>query len=161
MLDVPLVTYNFAFMKNLFIVSLFALLLSQCGRPDQEPEFIAMENITVSKVTGKEAVLSANAKFYNPNNQSIKLKEVVVDIKVDDRIVGVIDQDMKFKIPANDYFSVPLNASFNIRDLGLLNGIISVLGGKPVRVHYQGYIKVALYGYVKKVPVDFEEDIRM
>ncbi|HCX25212.1 MAG TPA: hypothetical protein DHN29_25090, partial [Cytophagales bacterium] len=74
MLDVPLVTYNFAFMKNLFIVSLFALLLSQCGRPDQEPEFIAMENITVSKVTGKEAVLSANAKFYNPNNQSIKLK---------------------------------------------------------------------------------------
>ncbi|WP_258097616.1 LEA type 2 family protein [Marinoscillum pacificum] len=148
-------------MRYFILPFIAVLLLTQCGRPDQEPEFIAMENVKVSKVTGKEAVLSANAKFYNPNDQSIKLKQVMIDIEVDDRIVGKIDQDMKFKIPANDYFSVPLKASFNIRDLGLLNGIISVLGGKPVRVHYKGYIKVGLYGYVKKVPIDFEEDVRM
>lgn len=148
-------------MRNYIILATLLIALTQCGRPDQEPEFIAMENVKVSKVTGKEAILSASAKFYNPNDQSIKLKQVMIDIEVDDRVVGVIDQDMRFKIPANDYFSVPLNASFNIRDIGLLNGIISVLGGKPVRVHYKGYIKVGLYGYVKKVPIDFEEDVRM
>ena len=146
---------------SLSAIILLVLLLCQCGRPDQEPEFIGMERIEVSKITSKEAVLSANAKFFNPNNQSIKLKQVVVDIEVDDKIVGKIDQDMRLKIPANDYFHVPIDASFNIRDIGLLNGIISILGGKKIMVHYKGYIKVSLYGYTSKVPVDFEEEIKM
>lgn len=137
------------------------LLFSQCGKPEQEPEFVGMQHIEVSKVTSKEAILSAGAKFYNPNDQSIKLKQVVVDIEVDDRIVGVIDQDMKLKIAGNDYFTVPIEASFNIRDIGLLNGLISMLGGKEINVHYKGYIKVAVYGYTTKVPIDVEESIRM
>lgn len=149
-------------MKNILTLAATILILfSQCSRPDQTPEFIAMENIEVSKVTSKEAIISANAKFYNPNDQSIKLKQVVIDLEVDDRKVGSIDQEIKLKIPAKDYFSVPLNAAFNIRDIGLLNGIISVLGGKPVRVRYKGYVKVAVHGYTTKVPIDFEEDIRM
>ncbi len=151
----------FATMRNILFIFFLSVAFTQCGRPDQTPEFITMENIKVSKVTGKEAVLSADAKFYNPNDQGIKLKEVVVDIEVDDRVVGVIDQDMKIKIPSNDYFSVPIDASFNIRDLGLLNGIISVLGGQPITVHYRGHIKVSLYGYTTKVPIDFEEDLKM
>lgn len=142
-------------------IAIIILILCQCGRPDQEPEFIGMERIEISKITSKEAVLSANARFFNPNDQSIKLKQVVVGIEVDDKIVGKIDQDMRLKIPANDYFNVPINASFNIRDIGLLNGIISILGGKKIRVHYSGYIKVAVYGYTTKVPVDFEEEIKM
>lgn len=145
-----------------FLLAITAILLfAQCSKPDQEPEFIGMQNVRVSKVTSKEAILSADAKFFNPNDQSIKLKEVVVDIEVDDRKVGAIDQKMKLRIPANDYFSVPLNASFNIKDIGLLNGIISVLGGKKITAHYKGYVKVSVHGYTAKVPVDFEEDIRM
>ncbi|MEM9339022.1 MAG: LEA type 2 family protein [Bacteroidota bacterium] len=148
-------------MRPVALVLLIGLGFAQCSRPEEAPTFITIEKIKVGKITGKEALLSAEAKFYNPNDQSLKLKEVVVDIEVNDRVVGVIDQRMKLKIAANDYFSVPLEASFNIRDLGLLNGIISVLGGKAVKARYKGHIKVSLYGYVKKVPIDFEEDIRM
>lgn len=148
-------------MKKAIIILTAITLLTQCGRPDQVPEFIAMEDIHVSKITSKEAVLSSSAKFYNPNDQSIKLKEVVIDLEVDERTVGVIDEEVKMKIPAKDYFSVPLKAAFNIRDIGLLNGIISVLGGKPIKVRFKGYVKVAVHGYTTKVPIDFEENIKM
>lgn len=147
-------------MKNTLLVILSFVLVS-CGRPDQEPEFLGMNNIRITKVTGKEAILKAEANFYNPNDQSVRLKEVKVDIEVDNKLVGVIDEQMRLKIPAKDKFSVPLSASFDIRDLGLLNGIISVLGGKTINVHYKGYVRVSVHGYPTKVPVDFEEEIRM
>ncbi|MEQ9306285.1 MAG: LEA type 2 family protein [Marinoscillum sp.] len=147
-------------MKNTLLVILSFVLVS-CGRPDQEPDFLGMNNIRVTKVTGKEAILKAEANFYNPNDQSVRLKEVKVDIEVDNKLVGVIDEQMRLKIPAKDKFSVPLSASFDIRDLGLLNGIISVLGGKTINVHYKGYVRVSVHGYPTKVPVDFEEEIRM
>ncbi|MEQ8471008.1 MAG: LEA type 2 family protein [Marinoscillum sp.] len=148
-------------MKSTIYTALLALLIVSCGRPDQEPEFLGMTNIRVTKVTGKEAILMADANFYNPNDQSVKLKEVNVDIEVDDRMVGKIDQKMRLRIPAKDKFSVPLSASFDIRDFGLLNGLISVLGGKKIKVHYKGYVRLSVHGYPTKVPVDFEEEIRM
>lgn len=146
------------------IAMLFVLgivLLTSCTKPEDEPKFLGIDNIEVTKVTGKEVLLNADARFLNPNKVKIKLKKVDIDIELEGKTIGHIDQDFKLKIPANAEFTVPLNATFNIRELGLLNGIISILGGKKIKVKYKGFIKASVHGYTSTVPVEFYDEVRI
>ncbi|VXD12160.1 conserved hypothetical protein [Marinoscillum sp. 108] len=147
-------------MKNAIIVATL-LFLGACTRPENAPQFIGIENIEVSKIMGTNAVLKAEAIFYNPNDVKMKLRKVNIDIELEGKKIGVINQEFTTKVPALSEFRVPLNASFDITEIGLLNGIISILGGKKVVVHYKGFVKVSVHGYPATVPIDFEEEVRM
>ncbi len=127
-------------MKSIPFLILLAFLIG-CNKPEQEPEFLRIDNIKVSKMTGKEALLNADAYFYNPNDVGMKLKEVSIDIQLEGQKIGAIRQTVKTKIPAQAEFKVPLDATFDIQDIGLLNGIISILGGKRWRCITRAILK--------------------
>ncbi len=137
------------------------LLLAACTRPEEAPQFRGIENIAISKITGTNAVLKAEAIFFNPNDVKMKLRKVDIDISLEGKKIGVINQEFTTRVPALSEFRVPLNASFDMTEIGLLNGIISILGGKKVAVHYKGFVKVSVHGYPATVPIDFEEEVRM
>ncbi len=149
-------------MHKSFIL-LFAVLLiaAGCARPEEEPQFLRIDNLGVGKISGSEATLTADAVFYNPNNVKMKLKQVAIDIELEGKRIGSINQDLTTKIPAMSEFTVPLNASFDISDIGLLNGILSILGGKKVDVHYKGFIKVFVHGYPVTVPIEYDDEVRL
>lgn len=146
---------------NRFLLIFGIVILAACNRPEEEPEFLRVDNIKVTKVTGKEAFLNGDAFFYNTNDVRMKLKAVDIDIEMEGKKIGTINHKVKTRIPAKSEFKVPLDATFDIRDIGLLNGIISVLGGKKVKVHYTGKIKVAVYGITYNVPIDYDDEVRL
>lgn len=147
-------------MNRTILFSLLLLLLG-CNRPELEPEFLGIKNIEVTKVTGTEAFLKGEALFHNPNDTRMKLKYVDVSIELEGKKIGTIQQDLTTKIPALSRFTVPLNATFDLTEIGLLNSIIGILGGKKMAVRYKGHIRVSMYGYPMTVPVDFEEEVRI
>lgn len=149
-------------MLRLFsLVVLITITVSSCKRPDQEPQFLRIDNIEVTEVKGREALLNADAYFYNPNDMSMKLKNVDIDVEVEGKKIGKINHSTKTKVPANAEFKVPLDARFNLGEIGLLNSIISILNGKKVNVHYKGTITVSVHGFSQKVPVEFDDQVRI
>lgn len=148
-------------MHKFSILVVFIVLASACKRPDQEPQFLRIDNIEVTEVKGKEALLNADAYFYNPNDVKMKLKNVDIDVEVEGKKVGKINHSLKTRIPANAEFKVPLDATFNLAEIGLLNSIISILNGKKVKVHYVGTITVSVHGFSQKVPVEFDDEVRI
>lgn len=147
-------------MKQLLLVLSIIIVVSSCKKPEEEPEFKYVQNIQVKKITGQEVLLNAEAVFYNPNDMRMKLREVDVDVFVDEKKVGKINQDVNMIIPAKADFTVPFDATLNISDVGGLNTLISLMGGKKLRVKYAGHIKVTVHGLPFRVPIDFENDVR-
>ncbi len=148
-------------MRKLVWVLIVLVGLSACKDAGKSPEFRRVANVKVAKVTGKEAVLNGDAFFYNPNKASMMLRKVEIDVFMEDKKIGVINQVLKTKIPAESEFKVPVDATFDVSDVGLLNGLMSMLGGKKMNVRYVGKIKLKIYGVPVAVPVDYENEIKL
>jgi len=140
---------------------ILVIFAASCNRPDEAPEFKYVENVKVSSVSDKEAFLNADAVFFNPNEMNMTLRGVDVDVFIEGREVGRIEQSNKIKIPAASDFKVPLDATFNIGDVGVLNTLLGMIGGKKLTVRYVGHIKVTMNGFPFRVPVDYEGDVRL
>ncbi|MEQ8574769.1 MAG: hypothetical protein RIB63_11935 [Fulvivirga sp.] len=148
-------------MQRLIIISVLVLFIFSCTRPEEAPKFRKVGDIKVTKVTGKEALLNANAYFYNPNDVKMTLRKVNIDVILEGKKIGTINQSKRTKIAALSNFTVPLDATFNIGDVGMLKSIMSVLESKKMRAQYKGYIKASVHGIPVRVPIDYEEDIRL
>ncbi len=140
---------------------ILSLLIISCSRPEEPPVFKGVNNIKVNRVDGTKAYVNADAYFHNPNDVRMKLKSVDVGVHLDGKPVGVINQSFKTRIPAKADFKVPLDATFNLKDTGMLKNILSMLGGKKRTVRYIGYIKVAVHGVTVRVPVDYSSEIQI
>ena len=148
-------------MTRIIAITILSLLALSCTTPSEAPVFKQVTNIEVTKVMGKTAYLNADAFFYNPNDVRMTLKKIDVDVSVEGKKIGKINQSLKTKIPANSEFKVPLDATFDMSQMGFLNSIISILGGKKVKVHYSGHIKLTLHGFPVKVPVEYDDEVRI
>ena len=148
-------------MRQLLGILILIVVFQGCKKPGQAPAFKYVSNVKVTSVSGKEAVLHGDAVFYNPNDMSMKLRKVNIDVMLEGKKIGGIHQGIKMKIPAQSEFKVPVDAKFNVGEIGVLNSLLSVLGGKKMKVHYKGRIRLSVYGVPVSVPVDYEDEIRL
>lgn len=146
-------------LRSVLVFSL--ILLIGCSRPEEAPEFRGVRNIKVRKVEGTTAYLNADAHFFNPNDVKMKLKRVDIGVHLDGKPIGLVSETYKTKIPANAEFKVPLDATFDLKDTGVLKNLLSMLGGKSRKVRYVGYIRVAVHGVTVRVPVDYESEVKL
>jgi LEA14-like dessication related protein len=144
---------------KLFLTAfLFALLLSGCAT--YEAVELRQIKSVVADVTD-HPTLKAEALFYNPNKQVGKLKSVHVDVYVEGKKAASINQRLKIKVPSRGEFSVPLEIKLNLKEQGLMNTVLSVLGAKKMKMRYQGYIVVGYHGLPVRIAVDHEESVRI
>jgi LEA14-like dessication related protein len=141
------------------LVSLLFLALS-CV-PKDEVVFKGVKNITVEANQQGEPILKADALFYNPNKAKMKLKEINADVLVNGKPAAQVRQKMKISIPAESDFSVPVAAQLSLKELGLLDTIVNLLGGKKYDVQYSGFVRIAVHGVTIKVPFTYKEQIRL
>ncbi len=152
------------FFKGFYLVTSLIILngfLFSCA-PKEEIVFKGVRNIVVEMdETKQEPLLKGEAFFYNPNSMKMKLKEISVDVLVDGKLSAKVRQDLKLPIPPKSDFSVPLIATLSLKELGLLDTIINLIGGKKYQIQYMGYIRVSVHGVTIKVPVKHKEELRI
>lgn len=148
-------------MKRLLMFFLFCGLLSefQCA-PKEDIVFKGVRNMAI-EVDGSNPILRADAYFNNPNDLRMKLKEINVDVLVDGKRSAQVQQKLKIVIPAQADFSVPIEARLSLKELGLLDALANLLGGKKYTIQYIGFIRVAVHGVTIKVPVKHQEEFRI
>lgn len=143
-----------------FLVGLMSACCIISCTPKEEIVFKGVKNVVV-EAQGIEPVLTAEALFNNPNKVRMKLKEIHVDVLVDGKLSAKIRQDLKLSIPAMSDFSVQLIARLSLKELGLVDTIINLIGGKKYEIQYIGFVRVAAYGITVKVPVKYKEERRI
>jgi LEA14-like dessication related protein len=132
------------------------LLLQGCG-PKEDIEFKYVKDVIVDANT--EPLLKGNAVLYNPNKQRMKLRKINVDVYINDKKTARIDQEPSIAIPAEAEFTVPLEVKLNMKELGFMDTLFGVLGGKKMKVRYKGTISITYKGIPVRVPVDYESTV--
>jgi LEA14-like dessication related protein len=89
------------------------------------------------------------------------LKNIDVDIFVNGKKAGSVKKDYRIKIPAKGEFTVPLEVSLNMKELGLMDTILGMIGGKKFDVEYVGNLRLNYKGIPIKVPVKHKDQIRV
>lgn len=148
-------------MRDLLIVLFAILALGSCKKPSEAPQFKKVSGIRVAKMDGNIAHLNADAHFHNPNGVKMKLRQVDVNVTLDGKKIGKIKQTLKTIIPANSDFKVPVNATFDVKESGVLNNVLRLLGGKRMKVNYTGFVKLTVYGVPVRVPVDYTSELKL
>jgi LEA14-like dessication related protein len=142
-----------------FTFLLVAFLAFSCQKPDEDIVLRHVKDVMAD--ASSDPMLKAEAVFYNPNKTSGKLKGIAVDIFVNGKKAGSIDKDYKIKIPARSEFSVPLEVKLNMKELGTVETLLGMLGGKKFDIRYQGNLRLLYHGVPIKVPVDYKSQIKV
>ena len=148
-----------AYGKKVFFIFALVVLVSGCKKPDEDIVLRHIRDVVVD--ASSEPMLKANAVFYNPNDMRGKLKKIDVEIFVDGKKAASVDQEMKTSIPAQSEFTVPLEVKLAIKELGLMDTIFGMIGGKKFKIHYKGSLKLSYRGLPINVPVDYKDEVRL
>lgn len=143
------------------VIGLFALvlLLQACKKPDQDIVLRHINDVVLDATT--DPMLKANAVFYNPNAIRGRLKKIDVEIFVNGKKAATVEQSLKTSIPALSEFTVPLEVKLAIKELGVMDTIFGMIGGKTFQVHYKGSLKLSYHGMPINVPVDYKDEVRL
>lgn len=132
-----------------------------CCAPKEQVVFKGVKNITVDLSEDGKPVLKADVFFFNPNKAQAKLKRVDVIILVDSTKSAEVDQKFNLLIPGQSDFSVPITAKLTLKEGGLLNAVLGLLGGRKYDVVFTGFIRISVHGFSVKVPVSQRQEIKL
>jgi LEA14-like dessication related protein len=141
------------------IMGVVLLLGAASCVPEKDIELRQIKSV-VGDVTD-EPRLKAEVIFFNPNKQKGMIKRIVADVYVNGKKSAVVDQQLKIKVPANAEFTIPLEMRLQLKEEGVLNTLLSLIGAKKIKVRYKGYVKVQYHGLPVRVNIDREEEVRV
>ena len=144
---------------QILLFIMLAWVFFQCKGPHEDIVLKQIRDVVVDANT--DPTLRANAIFYNPNDMRGKLKRINVDVFVNGKKGARVDQKLKTEIPANGEFTVPLEVKLSIKELGFMDTLLGVLGGKKFEVRYEGTLRLNYRGIPITVPVNYKDEVRI
>lgn len=145
-------------MKQYFYLG-FIVFLGSC-LPKEKIEFRKVQNIRFEMLS-KSPGLKADLVLFNPNNTSGKLKSIKLDIFVNDKKAGDMNQTFDQKINGKEEFTVPVEVSLALKELGLFDALVNILGAKKQTVRLSGSVKVTVHGVRISIPIEHKEDMKV
>lgn len=154
-------------MKQAIFLFFTMLLLNACNTEALKPQFKSIENIHVTELTPSKVSIEGDAVVYNPNPISIEMDAILMDVYINETMVGQVNQTASAVIKKKADFHVPLRVSFNPESLfkdkdnllGLLESALNAYYNKKVDMHVQGMAGFDVKGIQFKVPFTYEEEI--
>ena len=135
------------------------LVLASC-LPKEDLQFKKVRNIILT-ASGTTPLLKGDLLLYNPNDKRMKLKKLDLVILLNGKEAGIVDQKLRQEIPANDEFMVPIEVTISLKEMGLLDAISGILGGKKNTVRIKGKVRGSVNGMTMSVPFDYTEQIKI
>ena len=140
------------------VALIFLVAVSSC-KPKEDVVFRQVRDIVLD--ASPDPILRANAVLYNPNKVKMKLRKADIEIFVNGTNAAHIDQNLQLAVPSEAEFIVPIEAKVNLKELGLLDTIFGMLGGKKMKVEFKGSISITYKGVPLKVPVSYQSEIKV
>lgn len=142
---------------SIFSVLAMVVLIIACSKPEK-PEFRTVKDLKVGKITMSEIEVTGVAVMYNPNNVSLNVDNIDLDVFVDEKQVGKIQQTNLTEVPAKSEFNLPLSIKFPPSKIAnSLLDAASILTKSEYKVKYKGKVTVKVLGIGIDVPLEKEE----
>jgi LEA14-like dessication related protein len=144
-------------MKILIYSILILLTFSSCVEI-QDVEFKGMDGVKVERMENKKLALKLGVKIENPNFFSIKVKPSVVDVFVNEELIGkaYLDESIKLIRKKEDtYFA---NVRIDLED-GALFKFVKYAMKLKVQLRVKGIVKGSALGIPKKVEINQLKEI--
>jgi len=137
------------------------LLFSSCTPDLEEITFQDIESISVNGIKDGKLLVGANARFFNPNKQTFKLRDADIKVFSDDKQLATLEPSEKVDIPANSAFVIPVSMQVDMADLGGEMGILGLISKKNIPLRFKGHFNIN-YGVIPwRINVDFTENISL
>ena len=107
-----------------------------------------------------DLLLRADAVLYNPNNTTVRLKEIRMNVLLDGNQAASINQKLNSLIKARSEFTIPLEVLVNMKELGLLDTILSLFGAKKHELQFTGTVRIKVSLFPVSIPINHKEEIR-
>lgn len=141
------------FVLQLMILAVATLLLPGCSKP-LAPEFRSVENFRVNSIGVEESAISADLKYYNPNNFTLKLKHGETDVYLNNRFLGKTVLDTLTQIPARDSFLIPVSMKVDMKQI--YSNALDILLSNEVTIKLNGFAKLGKGGIYFNLPIQYE-----
>ena len=135
------------------ITAFTGVVIFGCSKP-KDLQYIDFENFQVKEVGLGESVISADLKYYNPNNFRMTLKEGDLDVSLNNTFLGNSKLDTLLEIPRKDTFLIPLKMKVDMRTF--LSRALNVLLTNEVDVKLDGKAKLGKAGIYFNVPIHYQ-----
>ena len=144
-------------MKSLIWITILALSLSACASY-KDVEFRGTENFKVGKLEGKKLSFTFDAKLFNDNGFTIKIKPCDLDLYIEGQHIGIIhlDQKVKIKRKRESVVNVPITVELGP---GALVKLALMNLKKKVTVRLVGTVKGGVCIFSKKEKIDETREI--
>ncbi len=142
------------------VLMVLVVIVIGCA-PKEQIRFRSVRNMVLEATLDGVPLLHGEAVFYNPNRLKMKLKEVKIEVFIDDEKSAETDKKYDLKIPAYDEFTIPIELRLTMRKEGLLGAVFNLLQGKKYTVHYLGHIRVHVHGVTVKIPIDYTDQLKV
>lgn len=134
---------------------LCVLLISVTGcKKPESLEYLGLKNLNLPSIGIGKSVLTADVRFYNPNNFNMRLKKTEIDISVNEKYLGHSKLDTLIRIPKNDTFYIPVKVDIDMKTL-LTNSLMAVLSNE-VDVKIEGTTKIGKGGIYFNFPIFYQ-----
>ena len=147
-------------LATFILITVCMISLNSC-LPKEVIELRDIQNLVIIPQVGADPVLHGDAVFFNPNKSRMKIKAIKVELFVDDKKTAVADHEIDVVVKGNSEFTVPLEVQMQLKDLGLMDTLKSLFGGKTYQLHYVGFLRVNINGLPFKVPIDHREEFKL
>ncbi|MEO5684580.1 MAG: LEA type 2 family protein [Chitinophagaceae bacterium] len=137
----------------LTVISVAALFMIGCSRP-VAPEYRSIENLRVNAIGLGESAISADLKYYNPNNFALKLKYGETSVYLNNRFLGKTILDSLTLIPARDSFLIPVSMKVDMKQV--YSNALDILLKKEVDIKLDGFAKLGKGGIFFNLPIKYE-----
>lgn len=120
-----------------------------------------LASIRIKKFTLSEASIEFVIRFFNKSSIEATIKKLYLDILIEGKPVGFIEENKPFVLPANGSSDIPLTITFSPKLIlsNVLEVVASGVKNKDLRFQFTGYADVHS-GFIKKViKIDYKDVI--
>lgn len=138
------------------IIALLFVVNSKEAQAQKSPEYLRTKDWSIKALNEENLELRTTAVFYNPNKIKIKLKNVDLNLFLNDQFIGKIVQSEIVKIKGKSHFDIPLELAFSLKesDINILSSLISLLTNQNVLLKMNGHIKANVLCLPFKVKIE-------
>lgn len=133
---------------------LIAVCIASCTKP-KDLEFVDVRNIRMIQWGLSESLVGLDVRFYNPNNQTVQLKDAVAKVYVNSTFLGDTRMDSTLPVPRRDTFAIPLVLTVNTAST--ITKVIETLSDTTVNVKVEGTVKMGKAGLFRTFPIRYEK----
>jgi len=142
-----------SFQAVLCVLLLVVLLQVGCKRPEA-PLYQSIEHFRLENPGWTESVVSADVKYYNPNNYKLRFRKAELSLFVNNHFVGKSVWDSLIEIPKRDSFYIPVSMKVNMKDV--FANALEMLLSHEANIRLEGFARLGKAGIYINVPIHYE-----